>query len=190
MGNKNIFLNIAKILKELNGVEGKVGWFENSLYPANEQNKQSMPVAMIAMQNEYGGRAIHGAVVPARPTIRPASQQTLNIVKNIVKKNSVNVILNKMTCRALMKNIVKVVEQQTYYNIATIQSPRLSAETIQKRMEARDNKDIFNATNSKRLRKVKNKMRQMQIIKQDDITKPLIDTGLEITSLTSKVENV
>lgn len=52
---------VAAVVKGLDGLEAKVGWFESALYP------DGTPVAYVATIHEFGTDKI-----PARPFMRPA----------------------------------------------------------------------------------------------------------------------
>lgn len=52
---------VAAVVKGLDGLEAKVGWFESALYP------DGTPVAYVATIHEFGTGKI-----PARPFMRPA----------------------------------------------------------------------------------------------------------------------
>lgn len=59
-GSASISRAVA-VLDGLEGLEGKVGWFESAQYP------EGTPVAYVATIHEFGG-----GHVPARPFMRPA----------------------------------------------------------------------------------------------------------------------
>jgi hypothetical protein len=99
--------------------------------------------------------------IPPRPTVRPAAIDNKDKWARIANQGAKQVINGKTTAYDVMNKITLVAESDISKNIAKLTQPPLAARTIAER-QARGNNSV----------------------------KPLVDTGLEIATLTSVVENV
>ncbi len=148
--------NLEKALKDLNGLEGKVGWFQDSKYDETGEY-----VAAIAAQNEYGNPNKN---IPARPFMRPTIQEQQNKWLNTASKVSAQVLEGKLSAHNAMEIIAIQAENDVLKKIKSIYEPPLSPYTI-----------------ARRLSKYKNQS------KIGNLTKPLVDTGRMIGTLTHEV---
>ncbi len=152
--------NLKHNLTLLDNKVGKVGWFEGSKYP----DKKHTPVAYIAAQNECGNPSKH---IPARPFMRPtikeknAEWQTLAFdgSKRIIEKGDIDI-----GDVLLLIGARAVGEIQK--KISDIQTPPLSPITIKRRLEKYKDKKTIGS-----------------------LTKPLIDTGYMLATITNVIES-
>lgn len=150
--------NLRKALLSLEGVVGKVGWFENSKYP----DKESTSVALIAAQNEFGNPNKH---IPARPFMRPTITEKQKEWAKIAQDGSKAVIEGRRTSYQVMDAIGLKASADIKKKISSIWEPALSPYTIAARLKSRANKTHIG-----------------------NLTKPLIDTGIMLATLTNSVE--
>ena len=150
--------NLDVALKDLHGYEGKVGWFKDSRYPEDQGGDF---VAAIAAQNEYGNPSKN---IPPRPFMRPTIIEKQSAWLAITAKLAAQVLEGKRSARDAMEVIAIQAENDVARKIKSIQSPPLAARTIQARLARYKNQK-----------------------KVGLLTKPLIDTGLMIATLTHEV---
>lgn len=151
--------NIDKAIASLDGVVGKVGWFEGSKYP----DKASTPVAYVAVIQEYG---YPGKNIPARPFMEPAKVHHGQEWTNALKLGADAVIAGKTSAQAVMEQVGQLAAGHIREAIIAVTEPALKPATI-----------------ARRLRK-KSDQRTTGLL-----TKPLIDTGLMIATVINTVEN-
>lgn len=158
--DKSSFLSrLPELMKDLDGKVGKVGWFEKSKY----DDKDATPVAMVAAQNEYGNPNKH---IPARPFMRPTIIEKENEWKAIANKGAKEIIKGNQTVDDVLELIGLKAAGDIKRTITKIYEPPLSPRTIAARVSKRSNKTTMGL-----------------------LTKPLIDTGYMINSLTNVVED-
>lgn len=179
-------------LHDLDGVQGKTGWFKSSVYD------DETPVAYIAAIHEYGvtinhpggtryrigpdGRAIfvrndaagasslpitkpHTIVIPARPFMRPTIVKKMNEWKNIALQGSKAILAGNATAEKVMNDLVLKAAGDIAKTISQITAPLLKPSTIAaRRRSLTDNKTV------------------------GALTKPLVHTGMMIDTITGIVE--
>ena len=99
--------------------------------------------------------------IPPRPTVRPAAIDNKDKWGKIASQGAKQIIAGKATAYDVMNKLTLVAEGDISKNIGKLTQPPLAPLTIANR-QARGNSSV----------------------------KPLVDTGLEIATLTSVVENV
>lgn len=137
---------------------GKVGWFEKNKYPG----ENPIPVAYVATIQEYG---YPPGNIPARPFLRPTiieKQAEWQQVVLYLAKGMLNGTENQYS---VLDKIGMIARGNIQEKIASIFSPPLSPRTIQARLNRKSDKKTIGA-----------------------LTKPLIDTGIMIGSVTNVVE--
>jgi hypothetical protein len=175
--NPKIFETIQLRLKDLASKQTKVGWLESSLY------EDGTPVASIAAQNEFGNP---GRGIPPRPTVRPAIIEHQKEWQKMAA-DGVNLILaGKATAQDIMEGIGETAQGQVYENISKLLEPKLSPITIVARKYKKNGIKITGGTIGQIAALIKSgNMPDVSGIS----TKPLVDSGLEIATLTSVTEN-
>lgn len=155
-----------KNLKEKTNLQ--VGWFENSRYD------DATPVAAVAAQNEYGA---HDKNIPPRPFMRPTvtehEKEWVNTFSKLIKKGTLSNSFEKLGL---------VVSGQIRAKIASIWEPPLKAATVQSRLR-RYRQRLDEASEGRK----RGKYGKLKGGVSDSITKPLIDTGVMISSVSYKV---
>lgn len=98
--------------------------------------------------------------IPPRPTMRPALIENQDRIRDIAASGAKQIIAGKATPAGVMETLTLFVEGEVSRNIATITEPPLSPKTLAARKR-----------------------------KGNNSAKPLVDTGLELATLTSVVED-
>lgn len=130
--NPKSFQELDLRIKELQGVEAKVGWFQKSKYP------NGTPVATAAATQEFGAPSKN---IPPRPTARPAIIDNEQTWKNIAAQGARQVLAGKSTGAKVMETLAIVARDNISKNIATLTSPPLATATLRAR-RARGNTSI------------------------------------------------
>jgi len=120
-------------------------------------------VAAVAAQNEYGNPSKH---IPARPFMRPSIIEKQQEWQDVVANGSKAVINGKAKGEDVFEAIGLKASGDIRKKITQIFEPPLSPVTIAARLARRANKKTIGS-----------------------LTKPLIDTGILIGTLTNTVEN-
>lgn len=123
--------NLEKALKDLDGLEGRVGWFSGSRYETGEY------VAAIAAQNEYGNPSEN---IPARPFMRPTIREQQNAWLANASKLSAKVLEGNLSAHDAMEFIAIRAENDVLKKIKSIYEPPLAARTISARLARHSNK--------------------------------------------------
>lgn len=168
------FQTLENNLKALAGITGKVGWFPSAVY----ENGQS--VAAVAAGNELG----HGST-PPRPAIRNAISEQQTKWAGITKQVALRVVEGKMTAFDAMDALCLVAEGDISKAIEGLYEPALSPVTIELRAMKKKNPNLI--INKTVVEQARARTRQPGYQTPDVSTKPLIDTGNEIKTLTHLV---
>lgn len=151
---------LKQALKNLDGKEGKVGWFEKSRY----DDAESTPVAYVAAQNEFGNPNKN---IPARPFMRPTIASERNNWAKIGEQGAKNILKGNKTIGDVLELIGLKASGDIKKTITKITTPPLSPVTIARRLSRyKDQSTVGN------------------------LNKPLIDTGIMLNTLTNTVEDV
>jgi len=141
----------------------KVGWPEKIRYKEEEGGEF---VAAIAAQNEYGAPHLH---IPARPFLGPAISTNKTAWLDQVRRGAKRAIRGETTVLDILDDLGQRASGDVAKAIKAVTSPPLSPITIERRAARYTSKT--NKTNAKTL------------------SKPLVDTGLMLASVTYLVEN-
>src|ERR1700679_128461 len=101
--------NLTVALKQLDGLEGRVGWFRDSKYEDTGEY-----VAAIAAQNEYGNPKKH---IPARPCMRTTIREQQNKWLAFAAKLSGQVLEGKIFAHDAMESIAVMAENDVLKKI-------------------------------------------------------------------------
>lgn len=174
--NPKAFATLENKLKELEGVQTKVGWFKGSKYP------DGTPVAMAAAANELG----HGKT-PPRPFMRPTAIKERGKWGEVVASGAKQVLKGETTIEKVMDTIGVVAEGDVLQAIVDITTPPLSPITIQLRaMKKRDPNLKITGKTVGEAAAIVHKPGYTQPTGVS--TKPLNDTGHMLATLTHIVE--
>ena len=121
------------------------------------------PVAMVAFWQEYGTRK----GIPQRPFMRTSEFHNKDIWNAIAKQEVKKCIESGLPLTGAMAKLGLVVQGDIQKEIATITEPPLSEKTIKARLSRKGKKKPTAS-----------------------ITKPLIDTGVMLSSVNNKVEQI
>ncbi|OWK42055.1 hypothetical protein [Fimbriiglobus ruber] len=175
-GNPKAFETLAAKLKELSGIETKVGWFPSATY------EDGTPVALVASVQEFG----HGPI-PPRPFFRPTIAAEENNWKQYAAQGAKAVLKGSLTAFAVMDGLGERAQEDVKETINQITSPPLSPITLELRAMKYKNPalKITGATVGEAAARVRQPGYQLASGTPD---KPLIDSKLMITTLTHTTE--
>lgn len=158
--DKNSFLTkLPALLKSLDGKVGKVGWFKEQKY----NDKNGTPVAYVATIQEYGYAPKN---IPARPFMRPTIAAKQNEWKAIAQQGAEQIVKGNQTVNGVLELLGQKAAGDIKRTITRITEPPLSPKTIAARRAKRSDHNTIGL-----------------------LTKPLIDTGYMLNSLTNVVED-
>lgn len=172
--NPKAFATLDARLKELAGVETKVGWFESATYP------DGRPVAAVAAGNELG---IPSRSIPARPFMRPTASEQKPKWGGTSGMLAKRVLVGKMTAVEAMDALGLVAEGDISKTIASIWAPPLSPITLMARKYREEGKKVTGATIGEIAGKIKAGKGEFSAN-----TKPLNESGHMIATLTHITE--
>lgn len=163
---------IVKGLKDLDGMRGRVGWFESAKYP------DGTSVAYVASIQEYGSGPI-----PPRPFFRPTIIERQLYWAELIAKASQGVITGKRTAYQAMDLLGLQVAGDVRATISKITTPPLSTLTLLARKHRKEGGKI---TGAKQLAEIDRKGRENGPPDVSGVsTKPLIDTRVLLPTLTN-----
>lgn len=168
-------LNLA--LKSLEGVQGKVGWFESSKYP------DGTSVAYVATIQEHG---VPERSIPARPFMRPTAQQQGNAWRDFAVSLSGKMVKGAVSAHDVMELLTIKAEGDIAKYIESVNAPALSDITLVLRKWKDEGRTITGRTVGEAARALREGTVDISSVR----AKPLDDSGLMIATLTSVVEKV
>jgi hypothetical protein len=176
--NPKAFEKLNLALKQLEGVETKVGWFPSAVYP------DGTPVALAAAANEFG----HGPV-PPRPFFRTTGAAEKANWSQYAAQGAKDVLNGRLTAMQVMDGLGERAQEDVKETINQITSPPLSPITLELRAMKHKNPElrITGTLIGQVAAKVKQPGYQLASGTPD---KPLIDSRLLITTLTHTTESV
>lgn len=175
--NPKAFEKLNFRLKQLAGMVSKVGWFETAKY------EDGTPVALAAAANELG----HGKT-PPRPMLRPTAIKDATEWAKTAGKGAREVIHGNASIHDVMEAIGLQAEGGVAKTISETLNPALSPVTIELRaMKQRDPNLVVTA---KTVGIAAARVKTPGYVAPTGVsTKPLIDTGLMIATLTHITES-
>jgi hypothetical protein len=173
--NPDAFKLLGDKLAAMDGVTGKVGWFESAQYP------DGTPVAYAAAINEMGSPRNS---IPARSFFRSTAAEQDGKWKETANTVSSMILEGKITPQQGMEILCLKAEGDVAAKIASITSPPLSPITLGARKYRQQGKTVTGATIGEIARKLKDGTLDISGVSD----KPLVDSSLMINTLTSTVE--
>lgn len=173
--NPKAFKTLSLRLKELGGVESKIGWFESAVYD------EGRPVAAVAAGNELG---IPSRSIPPRPFFRTTEAEQSEEWKKTAAEAAKRVLAGQMTGYDAMELLGQKAEFDVAKKIESITAPVLSPITIGARKYRREGKKVTGATIGEIARKLKEGKLDLTGVP----TKPLDDTHKMLDTLTHVTE--
>lgn len=176
---------LKQALKDIESKVGKVGWITGSRYP-DEEGHRGLHVAHVAAIQEFGAPSLH---IPARPTIRPTIDAKRQEWGKLGESGVRAVFEGRATISVVMEKIGQAAAGDIKESITRLTTPALSPRTIAARI-AKSN------LSSTKKRDLTGKITSGSALSKQDkasiggLTKPLIDTGLMLNTLTNSVEDV
>ena len=184
--NSNSFTLLVEALKSMEGKVGRAGWINGAVYD------NGMKVAHVAAINEFGatiqhpggtpygpngfvpkseGEGLpvtgpHEIVIPPRPFMRPTIDKQRDNWFRALEDGSKKILRGKATATQVLGTVAQKAADDVAETISQIQTPPLAKSTVAARKSKRaDKKTVGN------------------------LTKPLVDTGILINSISGKVDN-
>jgi len=174
---RQAFQALSDALGGLDGVQSKVGWFENSFYP------DGTPVAYVMAIQEQGSPANS---IPSRSFFRSTAIEKDAEWRDVANKVSKRVLEGKMTPLEAMEAIALKAEGDVAHKISTIEEPPLSKITLGVRKYKQMGKKVTGAT----IGEIARKLDEGTLDVSGVSTKPLVDSALAVNSLTHVTEKV
>ena len=175
--NPKAFSKLKAALKDLDGYETKVGWFESAVYESGR------PVAAVAAGNELG---IPSRSIPARPFMRPTADDKTPEWTELSGRVSTRVLEGKMTAEQAMDALGQKAASDVAQTITQVLSPPLSPITLGARKYRMQGKEVTGAT----IGEIARKLKEGKLDVSGVSTKPLQDTGVMLDTLTHITERV
>jgi len=129
---------VARLLAEVDGVRGKVGFFEGSKYP------DGTPVAYVAAIHEFGSKS---QGIPARPFLRPTIAQQTAAWRASIKRGAKAITAGTLTPAQFMDALVQLAAGNVAQTISKLQTPALAEATVAARLRGyADQQTVGNLT--------------------------------------------
>lgn len=149
------FERLEKALKDIDGLEVRIGWFSSAKYP------DGTPCAYVAAIQEFG---VSSKNIPARPMLRPTREKYLPQWRELAAKGARAMLAGNETAWSVMEKIGLRAAGDIKKTITEVFTPPLSPKTIAARLRKRSDKHTLGL-----------------------LAKPLVDTGLMLSSVSSEV---
>lgn len=176
--NPKGFKTLAARLKELSGIETRVGWFPGAV------SETGVPVALYMSVQEHG----HGPI-PPRPFFRTTIAKEEKAWAGYAAQGAKAVLAGKTTAFAVMDALGERAQEDVKQTINEITSPPLSPITLE--LRAMKHKDPSLKITGKIIGEAAYRINQPGYkLASGTPTKPLIDTKLAISTLTHITETV
>lgn len=159
-----------KALKELRGVQGKVGWFQSSKY------QDGTSVAYVASIQEFG---YPEKGIPARSFMRPTIRERQAFWKKVMEAEARKILAGRSTAKQSMEILAAIAAGDFRKAIIQLRTPKLNDATVRAR-KARYARKGVSKKNAKAVAKIKGP----PIL---GVEKPLIDQGYMVSTLTHLV---
>lgn len=129
--NPNGLTKLAERLKEIDGLEVRIGWFPSAVYPSGQK------VAQVAAYQEFG---VASRNIPARPFLRPTREKYLPEWRDLAARGARAMLAGNETAWSVMEKIGLRGAGDVKKTITEIFSPPLSPKTIAARLRKRADK--------------------------------------------------
>jgi hypothetical protein len=150
----------------------KVGWFPSSVY------ENGLSVATVAETNEYGSP---NKGIPPRPFMRPTIAQKKQVWKKTIQQYGDAVLSGKADPAKMMDSLGLMVQGDIARAISRVTAPALNPATVAARLRR-------TAAYQKAGKKGRIAQRaKAKSAPKAGITKPLVDTGYMLTSISYEV---
>ena len=149
---------LTKVIAQLDGKVGKVGWFAGNNYPDG-----GPPVALVAAVNEHGWPEHN---IPPRLGMRATAERMQGQWAAVARSVSKRVLAGQITPDMALDIIGQKAAGDVRKNIANVTTPPLKVDTIKARLRGKNQGRVVSLT----------------------IAKPLVASGHLLNSLTNTVE--
>lgn len=172
--NPNAFAELELRLKQLDGFQTKVGWFDSAKYD------DGTPVAYVAAIQESG----YGPI-PPRPFMRPAQIDNEEKWKDTAAHGAKQILEGKMTGKDAMDLLGAVAEGDIIKAISEVMAPPLSLITLMARKYRKMGRKVTGRT----IGEIAGRIKKGDVDISGVSTKPLVDTGQMIATVTHLTES-
>ena len=172
----------AKGLKELIALgnrKGKIGWFETAKYP------DGTPVAYVAMIQEMGSPKNS---IPPRPFFRPTIEAQSGVWKSQFRSGAKAILAGNETAASVMEKVTSKAAGDVRRTITKITQPDLSPVTLLLRKWKQGDRGVKKIT-GRMVGWAAAELNNGPVDLSGVSTKPLVDTGYMLETLTHKVED-
>jgi hypothetical protein len=174
--NPGAFQKLSLKLKELSGIETRVGWFPGAKY------EDGTPVAYVAAIQEYGAGPI-----PPRPFFRTTAAGEQHAWRQYAAQGAKAVLKGAVTARDVMDGLGERAQEDVKETINQITTPPLSPVTLELRAMRHKNPGL--KVTGKTVGEAAWRVRQPGYkLAAGTPDKPLVDTKLMLTTLTHTTE--
>lgn len=149
-------LRLNDIVKKMDNVRGKAGWFESAKY------ENGTPVAYVASIQEFGSPQ---QKIPPRPFMRKTIAEETEAWRAYLASGARAILAGNETTISVMEAVAMKAAGDIAHTISEITSPALKEATVKARMRKYADKGTVGS-----------------------LTKPLVDTGYMVSSVTGVVE--
>jgi len=149
---------LRQTVQSLDGATGKVGWFPSAVY------EKGQPVAGIAAVQEFGSPS---RGIPPRPFFRTTATEKREEWAGTAGQLAKRAALGKLAPGQVMEGLTMAAEGHVRATITKLQAPALKQATI----DARKRRLANGGAGAK-----------------STISKPLVDTGIMLATLTSEID--
>lgn len=164
-----------KLKEKMDSLCARVGWFDNTKY---EDSKDTL-VSIVARTQEFG-TLDKGGHVPPRPFMRPTRNRNQNKWKETFSQS-----FKEDNMEDALKKVAEQAVGDIRKTIMSIWNPPLAQSTVLNRLKRYKN----NKKAEKLIQKIKDNSPVEANHENQGILKPLVDTGLLISSLSYEVIN-
>lgn len=172
--NPNAFADLELKLKQLDGFQTKVGWFDSAKY------EDGTPVAYVAQIQEVGWGPI-----PPRPFMRPAQLDNEAKWRDTAAYGANKVLDGSYTGKDAMDLLGEVAQGDIVKAISEVTSPPLSMITLLARKARQMGQKVTGKTIGQFAKQVDKGPPDVSGVS----TKPLVDTGHMIATVTHMTES-
>lgn len=180
---------LKQAVKSLDTSEGRVGWFESAVY------EDGQPVAGVAYVQEYGSPK---RSIPPRPFFRPAAEENQTAWANVAAQISKRVLAGKLPPESMNEALCLEAEGDVRKNIKRLMAPPLSLLTLLARKDRKESDKRRKKAmkygpqpeykfGGKRLGQLAAQLNDGPPDVTGVSTKPLVDSGYLLATLTSQV---
>lgn len=169
-----------KLQERMQTLCARIGWFDNTKYDDDSGKGKAPLVSTVARTQEFGTMD-KGGHIPPRPFMRPTKNKNQNKWKSTFSQS----FKDEKDMEGALKKVAEQAVGDIRKSIMSVWNPPLSQATVLHRLRRYKN----NKKADKLIQKIKTNSKIEATPDNQGILKPLVDTGLLISSLSYEVIN-